>query len=129
MKDVLTSSNFLLYAAHHYDLTLCHDTCEFLEDLRRIKYIKKLITRYIENGDLKERLILNHITVLNNVFPREALNRILFLKMEEYLPYIKPFLIKLNICPDKIWNVKKEGIVDFNSIPMNEKVVEALRKI
>ena len=67
-NDKLTDHNFLLFCAQHYDNSRYISTEEFVEDLNRIKYIKKLITRYVENGDLKERLILNHIIVLYNVF-------------------------------------------------------------
>ena len=66
--DKVDEFNFLLYAAKHYDNPQCYDTVEFYDDLKRIKYIKRLINRYIEEGDLKERLILNHIIILNNVF-------------------------------------------------------------
>jgi hypothetical protein len=68
-----------------------------LEDIKRIKYIKKLVKRYVENGDLKERLILNHLTILYNVFGAEHLCRILYLKMKIQYSFIKPFLIMLNI--------------------------------
>jgi hypothetical protein len=78
----LTEKNLFVYAAKHYDNPGCCNTEEFLDDLRRIKYIKKLITRYIESGDLKERLILNHIIILVNLFGPEVTCRILFLKFK-----------------------------------------------
>lgn len=130
MFEKLEDSNFLLYCAKHYDNPQCHDTEEFYEDLRRIKYIKKLITRYIVTGDLKERLILNHIIILNNVFGPIHLCRIFFLKMEKQLKYIKPFLIMLNILPDKVYNIGKEGkIFITDEIEMDITIIEALRKI
>ena len=67
MNDILTEKNFLLFCAKHYDNPVS-DSEEFFEDLNRLKYVKKLITRYIDNGELKERLILNHIIILNNCF-------------------------------------------------------------
>ena len=63
MNDYIDDFNFLLFCAKNYDNAQCHDTEEFYEDLRRIKYIKKLVTRYIITGDLKERLILNHLII------------------------------------------------------------------
>ena len=66
MNENLTEKNFLLFCASHYDNPQYYNTEDFMEDLNRIKYIKKLITRYVEKGELKERLILNHIIVLNN---------------------------------------------------------------
>lgn len=127
MYDNLTDENFLLYCAKYYDNPQCHSTEEFLEDLNRIKYIKKLITRYIENGDLKERLILNHITILYNVFGAEALCRILFLKMRKQLTYIKPFLLLLNILPEKVYAIGEENFIDTNSIFMDPNIIKALR--
>jgi len=123
----LTDENFLIYCAKHYDNPQCHSTEEFMEDLKRIKYIKKLITRYVENGDLKERLILNHIIVLSNVFGAEHLSRILYLKMKSQFKYIKPFLVLLNIMPERLLNIKEERIIDTTMIPMDETIIKQLR--
>ena len=68
MIDHLTEENFLIFCAKIYDNPAMHSTTEFIEDLDRIKYIKKLITRYLDTGELKERLILNHIITLHNCF-------------------------------------------------------------
>ena len=127
--DVLTDENFELYAARNYRNTACTGTEEFREDLKRIKYIKKLITRYISTGELKERLILNHIIVLGNVFLPEVLCRILFLKMEAQFQYIKPFLVMLSFMTDMIVNVRKSGVVDTRNIVMDPYVVRMLREI
>jgi len=129
MYDKLTDENFILYCARNYDNPQCHSTDEFLEDLQRIKYIKKLITRYTENCDLKERLILNHLTILNNVFGPEPLCRILYLKMRPQYPYLKPFLILLNILPDQFYNVRDEGVIKTDIIPMDETIVKKLREL
>lgn len=130
MIERLDDSNFLLYCAKHYDNPHCHDTDEFYEDLRRIKYIKKLITRYVITGELKERLILNHIIILNNVFGPTHLVRIIFLKMEKQLKYVKPFLVLLNILPERVYNIGKEGkFFVTDEIEMDQKIIEALRKI
>jgi hypothetical protein len=126
---VLTDKNFLLYASKHYDNVQCSSTDEFLADICRVKYIRKLITRYIESGELKERLILNHLIILNNLFGPEALGRILFLKLEDYMRYIKPFLILLNIMPDKVWNVREAGPIDTTGIPMDPNIIKVLRSI
>jgi hypothetical protein len=129
MIDKLTDENFLIYCAKYYDNPQCHSTEEFIEDLKRIKYIKKLITRYIEGGELKERLILNHIIILNNLFGSEHLCRILYLKLKNHFKYVKPFLILLNVLPEKIYNIKNEYIIDTDTIPMDERVIETLRVI
>jgi len=127
--NTLTDENFLLFCAQNYDNPQCHSTDEFLEDLQRIKYIKKLITRYTENGDLKERLILNHLIILNNVFGPEALCRIMYLKMRPQFPYLKPFLILLNILPEQFYNVRDEIVIRTDIIPMDSNTIKKLRDI
>ena len=129
MNEKLTDSNFLLFCAHNYENHQYASTEDFIEDLNRIKYIKKLITRYVENGDLKERLILNHIIVLNNCFGPEALCKILYLKLQPQMRYIKPFLILLNILPEQIMNVGEEKIIDTNLIEIDPIIVSRLRKV
>lgn len=127
--NVLTDDNFLLYAAKNYRNASCTGDAEFQEDLKRIKYIKKLITRYVSTGELKERLILNHIIVLGNVFLPEVLCRILWLKMEPQFCYIKPFLIMISMMTEQIIDVRKPGVVNTSNIPMDLVIVERLRAI
>jgi len=129
MNDKLTDKNFLLFCATHYDNAQYASTEDFIEDMNRIKYIKKLVTRYVDNGELKERLILNHIIVLNNCFGPEALCRILYLKLKPQMRYIKPFLVLLNILPDEIRNVNDEIVVFTDEIEMDELIVHRLRKV
>ena len=130
MATVLTNKNFLLYCAKHYDNPHCLGIEEFNEDLQRIKYIKKLLTRYQQTGELKERLILNHVITLNNVFGPEATVRIIFLKMKKFLKYIKPFLVLINILPVCVHNIDKEGnVVYTEDIPMDQTIVEALQAL
>jgi len=123
----LTNENFLIFAARHYDNPNCESTAEFQEDLMRFKYIKKLITRYIENGDLKERLILNHLIVLSNVFKPDVLCRIIWFKMPEMLPYIKPFLMFLSILPERIYY--DQTVIDTGEGQLDQNIVNVLRTI
>lgn len=127
--ESLTEDNFLIYCAKHYDNPQCHSTEEFIEDLKHIKYVKKLLTRYIEKGDLKERLILNHIMILNNLFGARHLSRILYLKLKPQFYCVKPFLVLLNVMPDKIYNVNEERVVDTDLIFMDPRIIRALRDI
>ena len=83
MNDKLTDKNFLLFCAAHYDNYQYHSTEEFYEDLNRFKYIKRLFSRYEETGELKERLILNHIIILYNLFGVPATTRLLFFKLNK----------------------------------------------
>lgn len=129
MNDLLNDKNFLIYCASHYDNARYVSTEDFLEDLNRIKYIKKLITRYIEYGELKERLILNHIIILNNCFGAEVCCKILYFKLKPQMKYIKPFLVLLNILPERLLNVGNEKIVDTDLIEMDEEIIAKLRKV
>ncbi len=128
--EKLDEGNFLLYAAKHYDNPSCFDTLEFYEDLNRFKYLKRLFSRYEETGELKERLILNHIIVVYNLFGVEASTRMLFLKLKDYYQYLKPFLVFLNYCPDKVIGIGIDNrTIVTSNIQMDLKIVEALRKI
>ena len=113
MLEKLDESNFLLYCAKYYDNPQCFDTQEFYDDLNRIKYIKRLLNKYAETGDLKERLILNHLVVLYNVFGPVHASRILFFKLKGLYSYLKPFLEFLGYMPNKINNI---GFIPFEVI-------------
>ena len=116
----LTEKNLLLYAAKHYSNPTFSDIDDFHEDLKRFKYIKRLLNRYLETDDLSERLILNHLIVIFNMFGIEAALNILDLKLEEkHWPVVKPFLIFLKY-------IKND---QYTGITMDPTVVEALRKI
>lgn len=125
----LTDDNFIEFCQRYYDNYHYTSSEEFNEDINRIKYIKKLITRYVENNDLRERLILNHIIILNNCFGPDILCKILYLKLQPQMKYIKPFLIFLNLLPDVIYNVNDDKVIDTRLIPMDEKLIEILRKV
>jgi hypothetical protein len=87
------------------------------------------LTRYNEGGELKEQLILNHIIVLNNVFGAEHACRILYLKLSKYFEQIIPFLVLLNILPDKLYNIGNDAVINLDVIIMDSKIVDKLRKI
>ena len=127
MNELLTEDNFFVFCAQHYVNSRYTTTEEFMEDLNRIKYIKKLITRYIENNDLKERLILNHITILNNCFGPVNTSKILYLKLKDQMQYIKPFLLLLNILPDRLYNVGNEKVINTHMINMDRHIINTLR--
>lgn len=129
MIEKLTDSNFVMYAMKHYDNPSCCSIDEFNEDINRFKYIKKLITRYVETGELKERLILNHLIILNNVFGAEPLCRMLFVKMDKHLCYIKPFLVMLSILPEYVYGIKDQGVIMTDMISMDDEIINALRKL
>jgi hypothetical protein len=128
--EKLDETNFLLYAAKNYDNPSCFDTLEFYEDLMRFKYLKRLFSRYEETGELKERLILNHIIIIYNLFGSDAATRMLFFKLKEYYSILKPFLIFINQCPDKVYNIGIDGkTINTNDIEMDLVIINQLRKI
>lgn len=102
MEDIpLTDNTLMLYAMKHYDNSQCMGIQEFQEDLGRIKYIKRLFRKYQKNGVLRERLILNHIIIMYNVFGIRAATRILFFKIDqEHHSLLKTFLVFLNYLPE-----------------------------
>lgn len=116
----LTEENLFLYAAKHYDNPTFSDVDDFYEDLKRFKYIKRLVNRYLDHNDLADRLILNHLIVVFNSFGIEAGLNILKLKLDErHWPVVKPFLIFLNYIDNN----------ELVEIKMDKTVIERLRKI
>ena len=92
----LNESNYLLFAIKFYDNPQSVTREDFESDLKRIRYVKRLLKRYQNNGELKVHLILNHLIILFNVF-NEATVPLLFYNLDEELwPAIKSFLIFLN---------------------------------
>jgi hypothetical protein len=121
----LTNENYLMYALLHYDNPHCIDIKEYFEDVRKLKYIKRLFNRYKEDDVLKERLILNHIISFYNVFEYEAATRLLFFRVgEQYHSLLKTFLVFLNKMPDKI----NENLYS-SDIYLDEKIIEILRDL
>ena len=123
--DDLNDDNFLMYAMKEYNDIQCTDIEEFYDDLKKIKYIKRLFNIYKNNGQLKERLILNHLISFFNVFENKAAIRLLFFRVgKEYYPLLKTFLVYLNRMPEQV----NEELYS-SDIKMDEQVIEILRKI
>ncbi|CAB4124291.1 hypothetical protein UFOVP49_129 [uncultured Caudovirales phage] len=128
MNELLNDANFTLYAAKAYDKPNAVMS-EFEEDLNRILYIRRLLTKYYTTGSLKEKLILNHIVIFYNVFGIESATRILFFKLDEKdYEVIKPFLIFLNFLPKVVYGIRGNDIYT-NDIKLDYTAVEALRNI
>lgn len=124
MKDRLSPNNFVLYAMKMYSNPLCTGIEEFKEDIMRIKYIKRLLLKYKNNGELRERLILNHLIILQNVFGAEACTRILFYKLPRDLhSYLKAFLEYLQYLPVEIPEI------DLSKINTDHRILKALQRI
>ena len=110
----LTADNINMFAMKHYDNPTCIDEKEFLDDMKRFKYLKRLFRKFDTTKELKTRLILNHIIVLNNVFGPEASSTLLLFKIEKELwTYLKPFMELLNILPsNELKEIKNDELVE-----------------
>lgn len=130
MFEQIDDTNFVLYAAKHYDNPHCFETVEFYEDLARIKYIKRLFNKYKESGELRERLILNHLIILFNVFGVEAAQRLLFFKLNNHYKYLKTFLVYLNLCPSTIHSIGLAGEdIDAEAIDIDQLILAKLKAL
>ena len=120
MYEKITPNNVLMYAIRNYNNPHCEGEKEFEDDLKRFKYIKRLLRKYYDTNILKERLLLNHIIVLNNVFGVDACSTLLIYKIQpEYWPALKSFLIYLNSIEEQ----------DLENIEHDTDVLKTLGKI
>tara|TARA_Y100000780_G_scaffold210779_1_gene209273 strand:- start:35 stop:403 length:369 start_codon:yes stop_codon:yes gene_type:complete len=116
----LTPDNIMMFAMKYYDNPSCVDRKEFLDDMKRFKYLKRLFRKYDTSGTLKVRLILNHIIVLANVFGVDASSTLLFFKIEKkHWSTLKTFLVYLHYMPEN----------DMKDIATDVKVLKELRDI
>ncbi len=113
MYEKITNENIMMFAIKHYDNPQCEGEREFYDDMKRFKYIKRLLRKHKDTGVLKERLLLNHIIVLNNLFGAEACVTLLLFKIQgEYWETLKSFLLFLNmIRDDELKNIEEDNNV------------------
>ena len=120
MFEKLTNDNITMFAIKHYDNPQCEGEAEFTDDMKRFKYVKRLLRKYKETGEMKERLILNHLIVIFNVFGAEAGSTLLLFKIEpEFWSILKSFMTFLNMLP--------EG--ELLEIGNDENVMKVLEKL
>ena len=120
MYEKITNDNVIMFAIKHYDNPQCEGEREFYDDMKRFKYIKRLLRKHKDTGILKERLLLNHIIVLNNLFGAEACVTLLLFKIQrEYWETLKSFLLFLNMIRED----------ELSQITENLEVLEILRKL
>ncbi len=118
--STLTPENINMFAMKHYDNPSCVDEQEFLDDMKRFKYLKRLFRKYDTSKDLKMRLIINHIIVLANVFGVDAATTLLFFKIERnHWPILKAFLVFLQYMPEN----------DLMDVQINHEVMGKLGQI
>ena len=116
----LTPENINMFAMKHYDNPSCVDEAEFLDDLKRFRYLKRLFRKYDTAKELKSRLIINHIIVLSNVFGVDASTTLLFFKIDrQHWSILKTILVFLHHMPEE----------DMTDIRINQKVMAELGTI
>ena len=120
MYENITSDNVMMFAVKYYDNPQCEGEKEFHDDMKRFKYIKRLLRKHKDHSILKERLLLNHIIILNNLFGPEACVTLLLFKIQrEYWCTLKSFLLFLNILRDD----------ELKDVIESQEVLETLRKL
>jgi hypothetical protein len=126
--DNLDSDNIMMYAVKAYDKPNCIMS-EFSEDMKRFNYLKRLFRRYRKHNELRERLVLNHLVVLNNVFGPEVMTRLLFYEMAESdYPQLKTYLLFLSCMPEIVRGIKGKDIIS-SDIEVDMEIANVLRTI
>ena len=120
MFEKITTDNVRMFAMRHYDNPQCEGEPEFDDDMKRFKYLKRLFRKYHDNGELKERLILNHLIVISNVFGTEAGSTLLIFKIERvYWPTVKTFMNFLGMLTE----------TELSETHEDKRIQEVLRKL
>jgi hypothetical protein len=114
----LDESNFIVYAMRHYENPQCTTIDEFNDDCKKFKYLRVLFGKLANRNELKERLILNHLIILYNVFEADACTNMLRFKLSKHETALKPFLLYLHRWPP-----------EETDIAMNTQIIDALRSI
>lgn len=126
--DDLNNDNVTIYAVKAYDRPNCVMS-EFKDDMKRFNYLKRLFKRYRKLDELRERLVLNHLVVLCNVFGPEVATRLLFYKMsKDDYSALKTYLVFLSVMPDRVRGIKGQDIIS-SDIPVDMKIADILRDI
>jgi hypothetical protein len=124
----LTPDTVMIYAVKSYDKPT-YIKSELQEDLKHLSYVRRLFRRYHQYGELRERLILNHIVILYNIFGVPAATKLLFYHTRpEDFAILKTFLVFLNYMPDRVYGINSKTIYS-SDLQVDPIIVDALRKI
>ena len=120
--DELNDTNYIMFAIKHYDNPQAVTEDDFYEDMKRFKWIKRLLNKYKNSGDLKVHLLMNHFIILYNVFG-EATTPLLFYKIDKELwGVLKTFIVYLGRLPE----YPKSQLHD---VPVDKKSMKNLKAI
>lgn len=125
IEHPINDITFIQVAMHHYDNPQCTSIAEFEEDVKRFAYLKKLFGRYKESNELKERLILNHLTVLHNVFGVVTTELLFFKIDQQYWDILATFLVFLGKMPPEV----PEFNIKVDDMQLDQNVLNILRKL
>lgn len=130
MEFELNEENFIIYAFKNYDNPGCKGISEFEDDLKKFRYLKRLFKKYTAGKGLKEKLIVNHLVIVYNLFGIEAATNMLFYKIEKkHWSQLKTFLAYLNYMPIGVV-IQAQGVtLQGYEIPLDEKVANALKNL
>ena len=120
--DELNEKNYLMFAIKHYDNPQSVTVDDFMEDMKKFKYLKRLLKRYLKTGVLRVNLILNHLIILFNVFGEGTVPLLMYKLGEEYYGIIKTFLVYLNRLPDTATGI-------FGNINIDNDVLDLLNAL
>ena len=114
MFKEITKDNWLLFAQQNYDNPTLEKEEEFYDDIKRFKYLKRLFRKYAITGDIKIRLVLNHLIVLQNVFSADvAITLLLYKTDEQYWPVLKACLNYLEyLYPHELESTKSDDKIE-----------------
>lgn len=126
----LNKNNLLWFAAQHYDNPFCSSVNELKKDLNTSKYLTRLFNRYSKTGEIKNRLVLNHLILFYNVFDTLAAHKILFFSVRnKYFPQLKSYLLYMERCPKELYGIEKsKTLVDIESIEPDRNILESLER-
>lgn len=122
----LTRDNFMLYAMGNYTNPECTGMNEFSEDISKIKYVKRLLKKYVRSRRIRPILLLNHLVVMGNVFGRTPTSRMLFYKLEpDVYPALKTVLLYLDYIEE---NSIFDGLV-ISDIELDQNLADTLKRL
>jgi hypothetical protein len=125
MTVALDDSNFLLFAASIYRTSGLYEDAEFVKDIDRIKCVEKLMQKYRRNGSMNIRLILNHLTILFNVFEEKGCQEMLCFKLCSFLDILIPFLTFIGKMPKTVKSLE----IPLSDIPVDTGTIVLLREL
>lgn len=125
----INDDNIDLYCIKHYDNPQCISIEDYNNDMRRFKYIKRLLNQYANGNEIKIRLLVNHIIMIYNIFDLQSATRILFYKLpEEHWSVLKTILIFLNRMPKIVYGINNTNLIS-SDIQIDDVIANQLREI